>query len=60
MARFVFPHADGNAPAMWYLRPSGLVMRRISMCSAIQPSCLAITDAMRRARHFFPRSAFPP
>jgi hypothetical protein len=60
MARFVLPHADGNAPAMYFASPSGLVSFRISMCSASQPSSRAITDAMRRAKHFLPRSALPP
>ena len=60
IARFVFPHADGNAPATCFTRPSGEVSFRISMCSASQPSSRAITDAMRSAKHFLPSSAFPP
>jgi hypothetical protein len=60
MARLVLPHAEGKAPARWYVRPSGLTSRRISMCSANQPSRLAMAEAMRRLRHFFPRRAFPP
>ena len=60
IARLVFPHADGNAAAMYFERPSGLVSLRISMCSASQPSSRAITDAMRSAKHFFPSSALPP
>jgi hypothetical protein len=60
MARLVLPHADGKAPAMYFDFPSGLVSLRISMCSAIQLSSRAITDAMRRAKHFLPRRALPP
>ena len=60
IARLVFPHADGNAPVMYLTSPSGEVSLRISMCSAIQPSSRAITEAIRRAKHFFPSSAFPP
>src|SRR3954464_2413559 len=50
IARFVLPHADGNAAAMYLLSPSGLVSLRINMCSASQPESRAITDAMRRAK----------
>ena len=60
MARLVLPHADGNAAAMYFTRPSGLVILRMSMCSASQPSSRAITDAMRSAKHFLPSSALPP
>ena len=60
MARFVFPQALGKAAAIWYRLPSGLVRRRMSMCSAIHPSLRAMAEAMRRARHFLPRRAFPP
>jgi hypothetical protein len=60
MARFVFPHADGNAPAMCFASPSGDVTFRISMCSAIQPSSRAIAEAIRSAKHFFPSRALPP
>src|SRR5919108_3353916 len=60
MARLVLPHADGNAPATYLTFPSGEVSLRISMCSAIQPSSRAITDAIRSAKHFLPRSALPP
>ena len=49
IARLVLPQADGNAAATWNARPSGEVSLRISMCSAIQPSSRAITDAMRSA-----------
>ena len=30
------------------------------MCSAIQPSFLAMVEAIRNARHFFPSRALPP
>src|ERR671911_2174212 len=52
IARLVLPHADGNAAAMYFASPSGLVSLRMSMCSASQPSSRAITDAMRSAKHF--------
>jgi len=60
MARFVLPQAEGKAAVMWYCLPSGLISRRMSMCSAIQPSRLACTEAMRSAKHFFPSKALPP
>jgi hypothetical protein len=60
IARLVLPHADGNAAATWKRRPSGLVIRMSSMCSASQPSSRAITEAMRSEKHFLPSSAFPP
>ena len=60
IARFVLPQADGNAAATYFVRPSGLVSLRISMCSASQPSSRAITLAMRSAKHFLPSSALPP
>src|SRR6202023_3413005 len=60
IARLVLPHADGNAPLMYLTSPSGDVSLRISMCSAIQPSSRAITDAIRSAKHFLPSSALPP
>ena len=60
MARLVLPHALGNAPAMYLTSPSGEVTLRMSMCSAIQPSSRAITEAMRSAKHFLPSSALPP
>jgi hypothetical protein len=60
MARFVLPHALGNAPAMCLTLPSGEVSLRISMCSASQPSSRAMTDAIRSAKHFLPSSALPP
>ena len=60
IARFVLPHALGNAPVMYLTSPSGEVSLRISMCSAIQPSSRAITEAIRSAKHFLPSSALPP
>ena len=60
IARLVLPHADGNAAAMYFDSPAGLVSLRISMCSASQPSSRAITEAMRRAKHFLPSRALPP
>ena len=58
--RLVLPHALGNAPAMYLTSPSGEVSLTISMCSAIQPSSRAITEAIRRAKHFLPSRALPP
>ena len=49
MARFVLPHADGKAAAMYFASPSGGVILRMSMCSASQPSSRAITEAIRSA-----------
>ena len=49
MARFVLPHADGNAAATYRGDPDGGVSLRISMCSASQPSSRAITEAIRSA-----------
>ena len=60
MARLVLPQALGKAPAIYRTFPSGLVIFRISMCSASQPSSRAKTDAIRRAKHFLPKSALPP
>ena len=60
MARFVLPHAEGNAAAMYFDSPAGLVSLRMSMCSASQPSSRAITEAMRSAKHFLPSRALPP
>jgi hypothetical protein len=60
IARFVLPQALGNAPAMWRTSPSGVVILRISMCSASQPSSRAMTEAMRSAKHFLPSRALPP
>ena len=58
--RFVLPQALGNAPVMYFVSPSGDVSLRMSMCSAIQPSSRAMTDAIRSAKHFLPSSALPP
>jgi hypothetical protein len=41
IARFVLPHALGNAAAMYRVSPCGFVRPAISMCSAIQPSLRA-------------------
>ena len=60
IARLVLPQAEGNAAAMYLTSPSGEVSLRISMCSAIQPSSRAITEAIRSAKHFLPSSALPP
>jgi hypothetical protein len=60
MARLVLPHADGKAPVTYRLSPSGEVSFTISMCSASQPSSRAITEAMRKAKHFLPSRALPP
>ena len=60
MARLVLPQADGKAPVMCLTSPSGEVTLRMSMCSASQPSSRAITEAMRRAKHFLPSRALPP
>ena len=51
IARFVLPHADGNAAARWNRRPSGDVSRSSSMCSASQPSSRPIDrgDPQREA-----------
>src|SRR5258708_9198779 len=58
--KFVLPQAEGKAPVMYLAWPVGLINLRMSMCSAIQPSSRACTDAMRRAWHFFPSKALPP
>ncbi len=60
MARFVLPHAEGNAPVTYRTSPAGEVSLRMSMCSASHPSSRAITEAMRSAKHFLPRRALPP
>src|SRR5919197_789834 len=49
IARFVLPHADGKAPATYFVSPSGEVSFRISMCSASQPSSRAIAEGVERA-----------
>eukprot|EP01139_Manchomonas_bermudensis_P004785 Amastigsp_a174349_697.p3 type:complete len:235 gc:universal Amastigsp_a174349_697:508-1212(+) len=60
IARFVLPHADGNAAAKYFLTPCGEVRPRMSMCSANQPSFCPMNEAMRSAYDFLPRSALPP
>ena len=60
IAKLVLPQADGNAAAMYLNSPCGLVSLRMSMCSANQPLSRAITDAMRKAKHFLPSNALPP
>ena len=50
----------GTRPRRTSSSPSGEVSLRISMCSAIQPSSRAITEAIRSAKHFLPSSALPP
>src|ERR1700690_610681 len=60
MAKFVLPQELGNAAATYVFLPCGSSTPRMSMCSAIQPSSRAMLDAMRRAKHFFPRRALPP
>ena len=58
--KLVLPQAEGKAPVMYFAAPEGLMSFKISMCSAIQPSSRACTEAMRNAWHFFPSSALPP
>src|SRR5262245_25893995 len=60
IARLVLPQALGNPAARYRFSPSGLLRPRMSMCSAIQPSSRAITEAIRRAKHFLPSRALPP
>ena len=60
IARLVLPQADGKAAVTWYVFFSGEVSESTSMCSAIQPSSRASTEAMRSAKHFLPSRAFPP
>src|SRR5213593_2689132 len=57
IARLVFPQADGNAAVMYFFLPFGGVTPTISMCSAIQPSSRARTDAILNAKHFLPSRA---
>ncbi|OHS96123.1 hypothetical protein TRFO_37740 [Tritrichomonas foetus] len=56
----VFPHADGNAAVTNVFCPSGFLTPKISICSASHPSSLPILEPIRSAKHFLPRSAFPP
>lgn len=44
---------------MYFFSPLGFVIPKMSICSANHPSSLAITLAIRRAKHFFPKRAFP-
>src|SRR6266567_3896289 len=65
MAKFVLPHADGNAAATYVFSDlpflsGGDSRPRMSMCSAIQPSSRAMLEAIRRAKHFLLNSALPP
>jgi hypothetical protein len=60
IARLVFPDADGKAPVTYLTSPVGEVSFRINMCSASHPSSRAIAEAIRSAKHFFPRRALPP
>ena len=60
MARFVFPQADGKAATIYFLIPCGLVIPNISMCSANQPSLLAMIDPSLNAKHFLPNKLLPP
>src|SRR5580704_5038901 len=60
IAKLVFPQALGNAAATYVLSPAGFSTPRINMCSAIQPSSRAMSEAIRHPKHFLPSSAFPP
>mmetsp|Transcript_37718 Transcript_37718/g.98788 ORF Transcript_37718/g.98788 Transcript_37718/m.98788 type:complete len:206 (-) Transcript_37718:993-1610(-) len=60
IARLVLPQADGNAAQMYRFSPAGLVIPRMSMCSASHPSSRPCADAIRSATHFLPNNAFPP
>ena len=50
----------GTQPRRGRRDPAGLVTLSRSMCSAIQPSSRAMTEAMRSANDFFARMALPP
>ena len=53
--------ADASGGANYYGTAfSGDVNFKISMCSASQPSSRAITEAIRKAKHFLPSRALPP
>src|ERR1700722_11323596 len=60
IARLVFPQALGNAAAIYFFSPSGLVIPKMSICSANHPSSFPIFDAILNAKHFFPSRALPP
>ncbi len=60
MARLVLPQADGKAPVTYLVSPAGEVSFKMSMCSASQLASRAMTEAIRRAKHFLPSSALPP
>ena len=60
IAKFVFPHALGNAAAKYRFSPSGFVIPTMSICSAIHFSSRPFADAIRSAKHFFPKRALPP
>ena len=57
MARLVFPQAEGKAPVTYRVSPAGEVSLTMSMCSASQWSSRAMTEAIRRAKHFLPSRA---
>jgi hypothetical protein len=50
ITRLVLPQAEGNAAAMYFFLPSGLVMPKISMCSASQPSHSHAHQSMQNQR----------
>ena len=60
IARLVLPRGARERAREVLGLPSGEVSLMISMCSASQPSSRAMTEAMRRAKHFLPSSALPP
>src|SRR5215510_4503415 len=60
IAKFVLPHALGNAAQRYVFSPDGEVTASMSMCSASHPSSRAITEAIRSAKHFLPSNALPP
>lgn len=51
MARLVLPQAEGNAAQMYFLSPVGAVIPTMSMCSASQPSLLAIVEPVKTKNH---------
>jgi len=60
IARFVFPHAEGNAAATYVVLPCGSSIPRMSMCSAIHPSLRPRKLAILSAKHFLLRRTLPP